>query len=143
MESYLLWLICGLVLVTAELITGTFYLLVLGLAALVASAVGYFGGSFAVQAVCASVVAVIGVIVVNRWRRNRKDQPQGTNNMDVGQPVVFEAWTNEAARLARVKYRGASWDAHLMGDAAARADDVLYICGAEGSRLQVSPSKPA
>ena len=143
MESYLIWLLCGLALVIAELMTGSFYLLVLGIAALVGSAIGYFGGSFSAQAVCASLVAVIGVIVVNRWRRNRKGAPKGANNMDIGQPVTFEAWVNETARLARVKYRGASWDALLVGDRAVRSADILYICGADGSQLKVSTEKPA
>ena len=35
MEAHLLWLIVGIVLIAAELATGTFYLLFLGLAALV------------------------------------------------------------------------------------------------------------
>ena len=143
MELYLIWLIGGLALVTAELMTGTFYLLVLGIAGLVGSAIGYFGGSFSAQAVCASVVAVIGVIIVNRWRRNRQGEPKGANYMDVGQPVTFEAWVNETARLARVKYRGASWDALLVGDPPVRSNDILYICGSNGSQLKVSAEKPA
>ncbi|MBA2690798.1 MAG: hypothetical protein H0U63_08345 [Burkholderiales bacterium] len=143
MEGYLVWLILGLLLITIEMMTGTFYLLVLGLAALTASALGYFGGSAATQAVFASIVAVIGVFAVNRWRRNNKSLPKSMdNNMDLGQPVIFEAWTNQPARLVRVKYRGTSWDAHLL-DGDAEAAGVLYICGAEGSRLQVSAAKPS
>ena len=143
MESYLIWLVCGLVLVAAELATGTFYLLVLGISALIGSALGYLGGGFATQAICASVVAVIGVIVVYRWRSNRSEVARGANNMDIGQIVVFESWTDENARLARVKYRGASWDARLQGSDTVRANETLYICGAEGSRLQVTANKPA
>ena len=41
MEAHLLWLIVGIVLIAAELATGTFYLLFLGLAALVAAAVAF------------------------------------------------------------------------------------------------------
>jgi membrane protein implicated in regulation of membrane protease activity len=142
MESYVVWLIMGLVLIAVELTTGTFYLLVLGIAAMAGSVTAYLGGSFSIQAVVASVIGVAGVFVVNHWFKNRKDLTKGTNNMDLGQSVIFECWTNEAARMARVKYRGASWDAQLVGDAAVRANDSLFICGREGSQLQVSPSKP-
>lgn len=143
MESYLVWLILGLLLITVEMMTGSFYLLVLGVAALIGSALGYFGGGFSTQAVCASIVAVVGVLAVNRWRRNNKNSPQAmNNNIDVGQPVTFERWTNEAARLVRVKYRGTSWDARLLDPGQASATEVLYICGTEGSQLQVSTAKP-
>jgi membrane protein implicated in regulation of membrane protease activity len=143
MDSSVIWLILGLILVTVELIAGTFYLLVLGVSALAGSLAAYLEFGFSVQAILASLVGVVGVFIVNRWRGNRKYFPQGTNNMDIGQPVVFESWTNETARLARVKYRGTSWDAHLMGNVGAQVNDVLYICGADGSRLEVSSSKPA
>ena len=143
MESYLVWLVCGLALIIAELATGTFYLVVLGIAALVGSAVGWSGGGFSAQAIAASAIAVIGVVVVNRWRRSQKRARHGGNNIDIGQAVVFEAWVNESARLARVKYRGTSWDAILTGNDSVKANDMLYICGSDGSRLQVSPAKPS
>lgn len=46
MEDYLVWLIAGLILVSAELITGTFFLLFLGIAALLGAAVAWFGTPF-------------------------------------------------------------------------------------------------
>ena len=141
MESYVLWIVAGFVLVAAELITGTFYLLVLGVAAFAGALAAYLGASDFVQAILASGVGVAGVFLVNHLRRSRKDLAPGSNNMDLGQPVFFESWTNEAARLARVKYRGASWDAHVAGEALTKANDVLYICGSESGQLQVSPTK--
>ena len=59
MATYLLWAIAGFVLVMAELLTGTFYLLVLGIAALAAAAIAYVGGDFWVQAMVAAAVALI------------------------------------------------------------------------------------
>jgi len=54
----LAWLIAGFILIIVELVTGTFYLLVLGIAALVGAGVGYASGAFVWQAVAAAVVAV-------------------------------------------------------------------------------------
>jgi membrane protein implicated in regulation of membrane protease activity len=143
MQGYVLWLIAGLVLVTVEMATGTFYLLVLGVAAFAGSAAAYGGMSLLAQVLVASVIAVIGVVAVNRWRELQAKNTKPESTLDIGQPVQFEAWINEPARLVRVKYRGSSWDAHLIGDAGAQASDILYICGAQGSQLQVSRSKPA
>ena len=142
MESYVVWLIMGLALIAAELVTGTFFLLVLGVAALTGSLAAYFGADFFAQAVLACVVCVAGVFMVNHWRNKKKDAAPGSNNIDYGQSVVFESWRNESARIGRVQYRGASWDAHVLDGAAVQANDVLYICGTEGAQLQVSQSKP-
>ena len=68
MDAYLLWLIIGIVLIIVEMTTGTFYLLVLGIAALAAAAAAWFGQSFWVQAVITAAVAVAGVVLVNRYR---------------------------------------------------------------------------
>jgi membrane protein implicated in regulation of membrane protease activity len=51
MASYVLWAIAGFVLVIAELLTGTFYLLVFGVAALAGALVAYLGGAFWLQVV--------------------------------------------------------------------------------------------
>ena len=46
MDIFLLWLGLGLVLIVAELLTGTLYLLILGLAALVTAVVAYLAAFF-------------------------------------------------------------------------------------------------
>jgi hypothetical protein len=60
------------VLVIAELLTGTFYLLVLGIAAFGAAGAAGLGQGFAVQAIIACAVAAAGCYGVHVWRaRNR------------------------------------------------------------------------
>src|SRR6266704_2674437 len=49
MDISLAWLIAGFILIIVELVTGTFYLLVLGIAALVGAGVGYASGGFVGQ----------------------------------------------------------------------------------------------
>jgi len=141
MEAFGVWMLIGLALTITELITGTFYLLVLGVAAFAGSFTAYSGYGFLVQAMITGIIGVGGVHAVNRWRRRQKKSQPGDNNMDIGQPVVFESWVNEQERLARVKYRGTTWDAHLTGDAIVQANDVLYICGTDGNQLKVEPPK--
>jgi len=141
MGNDVLWLISGLALIVAELTTGTFYLLMLGVGALAGSAVAFYGLGFAVQSIVAGSVSVIMVFLFKHKFAKGKPEQQGENNIDVGQPVFFEAWINETAGLARVKYRGASWDAKVIEDAKPQSGDVLYIIGADGSQLQLSPKK--
>ena len=55
MEPYLAWIVAGFLLVIVELLTGTFYLLVIGVGAFAGALVAYAGGTYFVQAVGACV----------------------------------------------------------------------------------------
>ena len=105
METYWIWVIAGIALVIAELLSGTFYLLVLGVAAFVAAAVAWFGAPFLAQVLAAGVIAVAGVF----WIRSRKHALATPDmaSLDVGQSVTLQSWVNQADRVARVMYRDA------------------------------------
>ena len=141
MDISLAWLIAGFILIIVELVTGTFYLLVLGIAALVGAGVGYASGGFVWQAIGAAIVAVAGVIWVNQYKK--KMAPKRMRGLDVGQPAAFDSWVNKGAGHARVKYRDALWDAQVAGDAAGEPGEILYITSVDGSTLKVSKTRPA
>jgi len=87
--------------------------------------------------VVAAVVSVIGSFVV----RQRRLALQGTGDstpMDVGQSVMFESWLDEPARVARVGYRGAPWEALVDGAVTPAAGARLTITAMRGNRLVVS-----
>ena len=140
MDAYLVWLLLGLALVIVELLTGTFYLLVLGVAAFGAGAAAWLGAGFPVQVVTAVVVAGIGAYFVHAYRARNAAQQMAP--IDAGQPANFERWVDQAAGLARVRYRGASWDARLEGDAALQPGAQVYVLAAEGNTLKVSARRP-
>jgi len=141
MEAYLIWLLLGLALVIVELITGTFYLVVLGAAAFGGGIAAWLGASFPAQVITTSVVAGVGVYFVHAYRtRNTAEQMA---SIDAGQPANFENWIDQPAGLARVRYRGASWDARLEGGEAPQPGAVLYVLAAEGNTLKVTVRRPA
>ena len=143
MDLWLIWVIVGFVLVIAELMTGTFYLLVLGVGAFVAAIVAWAGGGLLLEAVVGGVVAVGGAVLVHHWHGERGPADGRANLLDRGQPVVLEAWSNESAGIARVKYRGASWEARLAGvDTRPAPGATLYIDGMEGNTLLVVAAPP-
>ena len=141
MDAYLVWLIAGFALVIDELVSGTFYLLVLGVASFAGAAVAYFGGAHLAQAVAASVLAVAGTLWVHRHRH--KITPQAMRGLDVGQPAVFESWIDKASGHARVKYRDAQWDAQIAGGASGEPGEILYITAVDGNTLRLSKTRPA
>ena len=143
MEGWLIWIVVGFVLVIAELMTGTFYLLVLAAGAFAAAVVDWAGGSVLLQAVAGGVVAIGGALLVHHWHGQRGPSDGRANLLDRGQPVVLEGWANESAGLARVKYRGASWDARIAGgDNRPPPGATLYIDGMEGNTLLVVAAPP-
>lgn len=145
MELWLMWLIAGFVLVIAELLSGTFYLLVIGAGAFAGSLAAWAGGGVILQAIVGGAVALVGTWLVHRWHVSQQKNDQGRSNLlDRGQPVVLEGWENESAGIARVKYRGTSWDARMaLPDARPVPGSTLYIEAMEGSRLVVVSAPPA
>jgi len=140
MDGYIWWAVIGIALIIAELATATFYLLVIGVAALAASAVAYLKYSFWMQAVIAAAVATVGVVLATRFRASRA-APSAGAALDVGQSVVFESWVSEQDRSARVRYRNALWDARIPDAQSAAAGDVFYIQDAKGNTLHVSRTR--
>src|SRR5579859_1722437 len=98
MELWLIWIVAGFALVIAELVTGTFYLLMIGLGAFAGAAAAWFDTNLLVQALAGSTVAVVGSLLVHHWHSAQRNVG-GSNLLDRGQPVVLEGWANEAARI--------------------------------------------
>lgn len=136
MDPALLWAVIGGVLVIVELLTGTFYLLMLGVAAFGAAGAAWLGYDFAVQSIVASVVAAVGCYGVHVYRE--KSRAEQMPPIDAGMPANFESWIDAGARLARVRYRGASWDARVEGAGALEPGATVYVVEADGNTLKVA-----
>lgn len=141
MDEDFLWAILGLTLVIVELLTGTFFLLMLGIAAFGAALAAWLGHGFGVQSVVAAAIAGAGCYGVHLYRT--KNALQQMAPVDAGQPAHFEAWLDRDARLARVSYRGASWDALVEGEETPGAGAILYVLATHGNTLKVTTRRPA
>ncbi|HTP99259.1 MAG TPA: NfeD family protein [Casimicrobiaceae bacterium] len=133
MADYWIWWILAAVLVGAELMTGTFYLLAVGIAFAVGGLAALLGTLLPLQLVVAGVIAVIGTMIAHRWRTKRVPPP--SQPLDVGQSVRVLDWKDDGS--ARVSYRGTQWDAELAKPGVARAE-TMYIVGARGSTLLIA-----
>ena len=141
MDTYLIWLVAGFLLVIIELVSGTFYLLVLGVAAVAGGVVSYAGLPFAVQSVVAATLAMVGVVWVNRLRRTSAAAKM--RSLDVGQHAAFDHWVDRAAGQARVKYRDALWDATVVGEVSGEPGEGLTVAAIDGNTLKVSKTRQA
>ena len=140
MDHPLAWAIAGLLLVIAELLTGTFYLLMLGVAAFGAAAAAYLGLAFSAQVIVAALVAAVGCygVHVYRARNSARQMP----SIDAGKPATFEEWIDPAARLARVRYRGAPWEAQVEGTDTLAPGGLVYVVNVDGNTLKVAAKRP-
>ena len=141
MDVALAWAIAALVLVIAELLSGTFYLLMLAVAAFGAAAVAYFGQPFPTQCVVAVVIAAIGCYGVHVYRARTLGMRMPP--IDAGMPASFESWLDAGARLARVRYRGASWEARVEGSESLEPGATVFVLATDGNTLKVAKSRPA
>jgi len=140
MDHAIVWAVIGLVLVIVELMTGTFYLLMLGVAAFGAALAAWLGLQFSAQSIVAALVSAIGCYGVHVYRaKNRAEQMPP---IDAGMPASFESWLDVGARLARVRYRGASWEARVEGGEAIEPGATVYVLAADGNTLRVAKNKP-
>jgi membrane protein implicated in regulation of membrane protease activity len=134
----LLWWIGSAVLVGAEMVTGTFYLLAIAIAFASGGVVAWMDFSPAAQLTVAAVMSAIAVIVLRRWKA-RRTGVRLPANLDVGHPVQVTAWQDDGT--ARVSYRGAQWDAELQNADTPR-NPTLYIAEVRGSVLILSDRRP-
>jgi membrane protein implicated in regulation of membrane protease activity len=138
LDPYLVWILAAITLVIVELLTGTFYLLVLGVAAAGGAALAYVGMPFWAQAAVATVIGVLGVVFVQRYRSGVKSSGS-INAIDVGHRVTLESWINESEGIARVQYRGTLWDAKVVGERG--SGTTFYIRRVDGSTLHIAPER--
>ncbi len=120
MEVYWIWWLAAVVLVIAEISSGTFYLVAVAFGLAAAGLSAYLGMTWGGQAAIAALLCIGSVAAIYRWKRGQ-GLADGQANLayDIGQTVQMVRWMDE--RHARVNYRGAEWDAELADTASADA----------------------
>jgi membrane protein implicated in regulation of membrane protease activity len=139
MSSYWMWWIAGAALIAAELVTGTFYLLVIGLALAVGGVADWFGAAVPVQWLVAAALGVVGTMLLQRWKRGLVASTPPQKGLDIGQMVQVQSWG--PAGTARVAYRGSTWDAEVATPDTPHVE-TMYIAGMRGSVLLLSDRRP-
>jgi len=131
MQAHMWWWIVAAVLVGVELTSGTFYLLVYGVAAAVAGVVAWLGAGVVTQLLTAALIAVLGTLALRHWKRSTEHPESSVEDMDIGQPVLVESWQDGHGQ---VKYRGALWDAEAES-ASVDSTRPLIIRAVKGNKL--------
>ena len=83
-----------------------------------------------------ALLVVLGGVVVRYFRARLNAR---IHAVDVGFRVTLESWVNQSAGRARVHYRGALWEAKVLGEPGACT--TFYIRGVDGGMLHVAPER--
>ncbi|MCX8521481.1 MAG: NfeD family protein [Rhodoferax sp.] len=109
-ESTIWWLLTGGT-IAVELLTGTFYLLMLSLGFAAAALSAHLGLTFTQQLLAAAVLGGGAVVFWHvRQGRRKPEAPAQANanvNLDIGETVHVEHWKLDGS--ADVQYRGTRW----------------------------------
>lgn len=113
--STLWWVVAGLA-VAAELITGTFYLLMLAVGLVAGAVAAHLGWAISLQIAAAAIVGS-GATALWHWRQASRPRsgPLAENrdvNLDIGEHVSVAEWQPDLT--TRVPYRGSVWQARLQ-----------------------------
>ena len=135
-DSTIWWLLAG-VAVAAELVTGTFYLLMISLGLACGALAAHAGVQPQAQLLVAAVASIATVGGWHLWRVRRPDDaPAQANrdvNLDIGETVQVDAWSPDGT--ATVRYRGATWT--VVSPTGARETGPHRVREVVGSRLVV------
>ena len=109
-ESTIWWVMAG-VFVGVEMLTGTFYLLMVSVGLVAGAVAAQAGLSSSFQIVVAAIVSC-GAVVAWRGYQMKRPQPPSASashdvHLEIGEVVTVDAWAPDGT--ATVKYRGAKW----------------------------------
>jgi membrane protein implicated in regulation of membrane protease activity len=115
-ETHYFWFILAAGLVILELLTGTFYLLVLALGCAGGGIAAWLGLGISAQLIATALVCIVGwALLRRRQRRNTEGLPEldsdAAVNFDIGQKIQVASWSVEGH--STVMHRGSQWQAEL------------------------------
>lgn len=135
----MVWCISALLLFLVELISGTFYLLVIS-AAMLSSGLSewLFNTSTITNMIIATAFSVIGIVIVRLWQRKhpRQNLSNPADDTDYGQTVILIDQLNE--NLWQVRYRGTIWQGTFADPITLKSGDTALITGHNGNILNLT-----
>ena len=130
------WLIVAGILLIAELLTGTFYLLMLAIAGVIAWFAMLLNFDFLAQSIVFLISASILVLFTQRLRArlNANTKPNLADNLDAGE--IITDWVDG---VGISHYRGSQWAVVLdVPDAQTLPDGSYRITQLDGTRIRVA-----
>ncbi len=134
--DHFMWWIAAAALAAVEVMTGTFYVLMVAIGCLAGGIASLLGLGLGMQILIAVVVGYASVVAWHRYRKFARPRPgEAARNpdlhLDIGATIEVQHWVEGHAR---VNYRGSQWDA-VPEVPAAPDTGLLIIKAVRGSTL--------
>lgn len=136
-EATFWWVLTGIA-IGVEMLTGTFYLLMLSSGLIAAALAAQAGATLTVQILLAALVGGAATLAWRAYKKTQPNLPASANhdvNLDIGEIVQVDHWAPDAT--SGVKYRGAHWTVALAAGETEPAPGAFRIIEVIGSRLIV------
>ena len=135
MSSFYFYLFAGILLIILEIATTTFYLLVIGVAFIIASLFALKFDDWTIVSIFAFVFAIIGTLLINIYKRKHNMNGKMLVN-HLGQTVEV---TEINGNSLRVLHSGSYWNAYLKSPISIKPNigDKLVITKFSNSELEV------
>ena len=101
MAPYIYWFVLALTMLGLEMVTGTFYLLVVSIAMAVGGVMALLGFDLTWQFAVCGLAGVVGTVILRRVKGAKTDDSV-SQSLDVGQAVRLIAWNENGDRRAHV-----------------------------------------
>lgn len=139
-EAGIWWLLAGAA-IAVELMTGTFYLLMLAAGLAAGALAATLGMALTGQMLVAGAIGG-GAVAAWRWGRRQGPAPLAARfspdvNIDIGETVQVVRWNEDGT--AGVNFRGAHWTAIAANPGESSAPGSFRIKEMRGNRLVIEP----
>ena len=136
MNSALIWLIVSLILLIAEMMTGTIFLIFISMGSLVAALTAMLAPeSLALQSIVCAVVSLLGFFAL-RKPLQRKLLRANNLQADIGKEILIDTHI-EPHHRSRITYQGTTWEASNVGTDKIQNGDHVTIVGIDGNILLI------
>ena len=138
--NHFMWWIAAAALAVVEVMTGTFYVLMVAIGCVAGGVAALFDLGLGPQILVAVMVGYASVVAWHRYRKYARPHPgeSGKNpdlHLDIGATIEVEQWVEGHAR---VNYRGSQWDA-VPEVPSAPHTGLLTVKAVRGSTLVLGP----
>ncbi len=139
METQYWWWLLALGLGIAEILTGTFYLIMLAIACVIGGVAALVGLPITWQLLLTAICAFGGWGLMLHYRSKGGASAGAEMRLDVGQQLRIDEWLEP--RRTQVRYRGAQWPVELAPEVAVEGaiPGQFVITKVDAGRLIVAP----
>ena len=131
-----MWLIAGLILLIAEMGTGTIFLVFIALGCFSAAATSMgLPDAVTLQILVCSCVSVLGAFGLRKPLQRRLLKKTNLQ-VDVGRELLIDQ-DIEPHKRSRISYQGTTWEASNIGSESVRQGDHVTIVGIDGNVLLI------